>query len=52
MANSAANVIVNANINLQGITIASTYLSSIQAAIQNFSSEYLDTSLTTGIYIV
>jgi hypothetical protein len=52
MANSAGNVIANSNLNLQGITIASTYLTSIQTAVENFSSQYLDTPLTTGIYIM
>jgi hypothetical protein len=52
MANSAASVTVNANLNLQGITIASSYLTGIQDSVKLFTSTYLDYSLTTGIYIM
>jgi hypothetical protein len=52
LANSAANITSNTNSNLQGITIASTYLDNIQVSINSFKTNFIDVALGSGLYIV
>jgi hypothetical protein len=52
LANSAQNITANTNSNLQGISIASSYLTAIQASIASFQQQFISVALGQGLYVI